>query len=217
MATALTTMMSSQTMAYTVSYSLLLISVITVAGLVDPIVIYKLFYNIDMPSFTQYFRIVYEFLPCFHFVKIYGDISRITCFHHLPEEFLWIPGREYQFEDMFATISGKLATQDRYIVPPMVSNLKKLYSISLMYVIIAWYFDHVLASNRGTAEPFYFFLKPTFWFSSCLKKYRTQKSSVPKHRKSSFTSIDISSAHHKTPISTAYEEKRLIKMMENEK
>lgn len=44
-----------------------------------------------------------------------------------------------------------------------------------------------------------------------------QKAQVSKHRKSSFTSIDISSANHKTPISTAYEEKRLIKMMENEK
>ncbi len=82
---------------------------------------------------------------------------------------------------------------------------------------MAWYFDHVLASNRGTSEPFYFFLKPTFWFSSCLRKYRTQKSTISKHRKSSFTSIDISSTHHKSPISTAYEEKRLIKMMESEK
>ncbi len=127
MATALTTMMSSQAMAYTVSYSLLLISVITVAGLVDPPIIYKLFYNIDMPSFTQYFRMAYEFLPCFHFVKIYGDISRITCFHHMPENMLWAPGREYKFEDMFIEVSGKLATQDRYIVPSMWSSLKKLY------------------------------------------------------------------------------------------
>lgn len=97
-------------MAYTVSYSILLLSVITVAGLVDPFIVYKLFYNLDMPSFTQYFRIVYEFLPCFHFVKIFGDYSRITCFHIVTEHMLWFPGRNFTVDDMFTVVKGTLAT-----------------------------------------------------------------------------------------------------------
>lgn len=50
MAAALTTMMSTQAMAYTISYMLILVSVITVASLSDALIIYKLFYNIDMPG-----------------------------------------------------------------------------------------------------------------------------------------------------------------------
>lgn len=73
----------------------------------------------------------------------------------------------------------------------------------MFYMALTWYFDNVIASNRGTAEPIYFFLKPTYWFAHCLRKYKSNKVSSIKHRKSSFTSIDISSNHHKTPISTA--------------
>ena len=34
---------------------------------------------------------------------------------------------------------------------------------SLVYLLLAWYFDKVLPSEYGTSEPVYFFLSPWFW------------------------------------------------------
>ncbi len=109
-ALALTSIVSTQTLAYTISYSLVLISVITVAALSESIFIYKLFYNLSMPQITIYIRNVFEFLPVFHFAKIYGDITRVTCFHINPENMLWTQGREFTFDDLFLEKKGKLAT-----------------------------------------------------------------------------------------------------------
>jgi hypothetical protein len=34
-----------------------------------------------------------------------------------------------------------------------------LYGDVVFFAILAWYFDHIIASNRGRAEPFYFPIK----------------------------------------------------------
>lgn len=82
-------------MAYTVSYAFILISVITTLALTDAVVIYKIFYNIDMPEWTAYARLIFSLMPSFHFTKAYGDVARITCWHMLAEDLLWVPGREF--------------------------------------------------------------------------------------------------------------------------
>jgi hypothetical protein len=59
-------------------------------------------------------------LPAFQFVKLYGDIVRVTCYHLLSEKFLWVPGREFEWDDLFIEKEGLTATQDRFRVPSMV-------------------------------------------------------------------------------------------------
>mmetsp|Transcript_42714 Transcript_42714/g.41039 ORF Transcript_42714/g.41039 Transcript_42714/m.41039 type:complete len:182 (-) Transcript_42714:729-1274(-) len=166
---ALTAMVSGQAMAYTLSYSLIILSVITVAGLSESIFIYKIFYNLSMPSFTIYLRHMFELLPCFHFAKLYGDIIRTTCYHLDPETMVWTPGRDFEWNDLFSYKRGKLATQDKYEVTPMIDSFMILWGYTFCYVMIAWYFDNVLSSNRGTAKPLLFFLSPSYWFPSLVK------------------------------------------------
>lgn len=110
-------------MGYTISYSLLLISVITTMALADAMVIYKIFFNLDMPEWTTYLRWVFELLPSFHFAKLYGDVARVTSNHLIPEHLLWVPGREFRTEDIFAEIHGVFFTKDRYVVPSMFHTL----------------------------------------------------------------------------------------------
>jgi hypothetical protein len=50
---------------------------------------------------------------------------------------------------MFTIVSGTFITKDRYLVPSMVTTLKKIYMLTAFYFLLAWYFDTVLASNRG--------------------------------------------------------------------
>mmetsp|Transcript_34490 Transcript_34490/g.25583 ORF Transcript_34490/g.25583 Transcript_34490/m.25583 type:complete len:131 (+) Transcript_34490:1546-1938(+) len=116
-----------------------------------------------MPAFTIYLRYLFEFLPCFHFAKMYGDVIRTTCYHLDPETMVWMPGRDWQLNDLFTWKRGKLATLDRYEVMPMIDSLKILWTYSLMFVVLAWYFDNILVSNRGTSKPLLFFLQPSYW------------------------------------------------------
>jgi ABC-2 family transporter protein len=148
-AIALVTVMTTREMAYTVSYAIILMNVIIVAGLCDVIYLYKMFYNLDMPPITLYFRYVFYFCPNFHFSKLYGDIVRVTCYHINPELMLWAEGRPYEFEDLFRERSGRLATQDRYEAPSMFHSLQIIWSVSFLYLLVAWYFDNVMTSNRG--------------------------------------------------------------------
>jgi hypothetical protein len=136
-------------MAYTVSYAFILISVITTLALADIVVIYKLFFNLDMPEWTVIFRYIFSLMPSFHFTKLYGDLARVTCRHMITEHLIWVEGRPFETEDFFREASGSFATKDRYLAPPMLSTFKNLYCLIAFYMVIAWYFDNVLESNRG--------------------------------------------------------------------
>jgi hypothetical protein len=52
---------------------------------------------------------------------------------------------------MFEEVAGQFMTKDRYLVPSMYSSLQALMKISVLYFILALYFDNVLSHNRGTA------------------------------------------------------------------
>ncbi len=84
--------------------------------------------------------------------------------------------------------------------------------IFVFYLLVAWYFDNVLSSNRGASAPPYFFLKPTYWFPNCFKSTNRQN---PKKRKLSFTSLEFSLGS-KSPRKTSKEEKRVVKELEHD-
>jgi hypothetical protein len=88
-------------------------------ALSDAMVVYKIFFNLDMPKWTVYLRYMFECLPSFQFVKLYGDIARVTSNHMLPEHLLWVSGRPWQYDDMFTEVSGVFFTKDRFEVPSM--------------------------------------------------------------------------------------------------
>ena len=110
MATFLCTIMTNQQTAYTISYAVILVSVITTMALADVMWIYKIFFNLDMPEWTEYFKFLFELLPCFHYVKLFGDVARVTGFHLLLDKIVWVPGRDFVFEDMFREIGGTFIT-----------------------------------------------------------------------------------------------------------
>lgn len=97
----LVTLMKNQSTALTVCYTFILISIITTMALIESIAIYKLFFNLDMPPWTVYVRHIFEMLPSFHFIKLYGDVTHITCTHLEFSNLIFIPAREWRYEDMF--------------------------------------------------------------------------------------------------------------------
>lgn len=161
--------MKDQSFAYTVCYTFILVTIICTMALMQVTIIYKLFYNLDLPAWTLYFRYFFEMLPSFIFTKIFGDISRVTCVHVSYEKSVFLPGREYTIDDFFAPIAGSFMTMERYEAPSSYESMVKMYKVSFIYYILALYFDAILSHNRGAALPLYFPLMPSYWFPSCKK------------------------------------------------
>lgn len=92
-------------------------------ALADAMIIYKIFFNLDMPEWTAYLRFIFELLPSFHFSKLYGDIARVTSNHMKPDQLVWTPGRKFETEDLFREATGVFASKDRYKVPSMMNSL----------------------------------------------------------------------------------------------
>jgi ABC-2 family transporter protein len=102
----LLTVIHNQSTAYTLSYTFILISMITTMALMDSAVTYKLFFNIDMPEWSVYVLYIFEMMPSFHFSKLYSDVTRVTSNHLSFEGMLWVLGREWEYDDLFKTTKG---------------------------------------------------------------------------------------------------------------
>ena len=46
----------------------------------------------------------------------------------------------------------------------MVDTAKTVVAITVMYGLLAWYFDQTLEHNRGDPKPWYFPVDPNYWF-----------------------------------------------------
>ena len=86
--------------------------------------------------------------------------------------------------------------------------------MSLIYFVMAVYFDHILAHNRGTSLPFYFPLQPSFWCRSCSKKHLKKK--IVLGTKNSTVITGGTNKIRNTTLNTASEEKRMIKLLEKD-
>jgi ABC-type multidrug transport system ATPase subunit len=40
----------------------------------------------------------------------------------------------------------------------------------LGFFLLALYFDNLFPQNRGTSQPWYFFIKPSYWCKACSRK-----------------------------------------------
>lgn len=201
------TLMKNQVQAYTASFSVLLAQIIITLVLNDCVLVYKVFFNLDMPDWVKYPRALFYLMPTFHFVKMYGDLTRITCMHFKLDTPTWVPGREWVPEDLYTGISGHFATKDRYDVPSIFHSMKVQFAITTVYFILAWYFDNVLASNRGNSAHPLFLFKPSYWFSKFLKPKQVMRKA----------SIFNEKHTNKIRVDTAQEEKRMVQAMEKAK
>ena len=62
---------------------------ITTMALMETGILYKLFFNSDMPEWSVVVRLIFELMPSFHFTKLYSDITRVTANHLTFEGMLW--------------------------------------------------------------------------------------------------------------------------------
>jgi len=203
----MTTLMKTQVQAYTTSFSVLLAQVIVTMVLHDAVIVYKVFFNVDMPAWVDIPRALFYFMPTFHFVKVYGDLSRTVCTHFKLDQPTWVDGRPWEEADLYLEKQGAFATKDRYHVSSIARSFQIQAGFTLFYFLLAWYFDKVLASNSGKGEAWLFFLRPSYWLPKLEARKGARKASAFVERASK---IDFS-------VDTAQEEEKFVKMLEHQK
>jgi hypothetical protein len=80
------------------------------------------------------------------------------------QAFAWIPGKDdYTWEDFGTDLTGKLADGVTYTMPSPLKSVEAMIKDMCIYLVLTWYFDHIVAANRGVADPPYFIFTARYW------------------------------------------------------
>lgn len=136
----------------------------------NPLIIYFIFFNKKSPAFVGLLRAAYLFYPPFTFSLIFGIIVRRSTYHFDDNAQQFVEGTGFGWGDLFISESGEFSQGDSYESPMPITIFGILVLDMVICAFLIWYFDHVISSNRGTNERFYFFLTPSYWEACCCKK-----------------------------------------------
>ena len=95
----------------------------------------------------------------YSFSKAYLEIATIASTKLNEESFMNIPGRPYEYSDLFTVHEGYMVLfKKKYVIPPTYQSFIWLIVDGIIYFIFIFYFDIVIESNRGTAKSPIFFI-----------------------------------------------------------
>lgn len=155
---------------FAVNFTMILCSMLINMVLSDPTTLRYIFFNLDLPRWYKNITYLFYFVPCFQFGKMFIDIVLVACTIFSVDTFNWVPPeRPFEYQDIWKVEEGELVTMEKYRIPHMVDTSKTLVYITIFYSILAWYCDNVRPSNRGIAQPKYFFLTLSYWFPAYFK------------------------------------------------
>jgi len=168
----LCTLISSSKYANTLSYGFLLFAIVIQLFLSNRTILLLLFSD-AAASWVKALTKILTLYPPFNFSKIIGDISSVASNHFDATQLRWINGTDYYWSDYTASEEGPLPTGDTYHTYSSFASTMLLVMDMGIFLILAWYFDHVIAANRGTGARPYFFLTPVYW--GCKKRKINRK------------------------------------------
>lgn len=157
----LTTLLKTAKVSYTISYSFLLIGIV-LQSILESHLMMKLIHVKALPNWTDWVRWGFSFYPGYNFSKIYNDISSKAGGHPNFEEFKFDVGEEYLWKDFRSPRTGYINGYEYYISSSMESVWDQVWDFFL-FMILTWFFDHVLESNRGKADSVWFVFTKDYW------------------------------------------------------
>ncbi len=69
-----------------------------------------------------------------------------------PQLIIWVKGRRYSWDDFLTRETGSIVLDATFTMPSGFETLLVLVGDMTLYLMLTWYFDHVIAHNRGVAE-----------------------------------------------------------------
>jgi ABC-type multidrug transport system ATPase subunit len=156
------TLLKTTRSAYTTSYAFILAGLVLQFLMSNVTLIYSV-YGDDVETWVKVVRVFLSLYPPFNFSKAYGDIALKAGVHYSSNVQAWVPGTDYTWSDFTKTIYSGGST-----IPSTALTMLMIVGNTFMIASIAWYLDHVVESNRGSPDPWYFFVTSKYW--NCKKK-----------------------------------------------
>ncbi len=153
----ITTLCSSSNSAYTVAFSVLLVSVVLQSFLTTSYVSF-LFFLRDSPIWFVPIRFIFQLVPSYNFAVIFGQITMRSGRHYDLGDNYWQQGPGFTYRDLLRNNSGSLASLRFNVPPPLIFFMSFLADI-ILYAVLTWYCDNIVQHNQGTAKEIFFCLK----------------------------------------------------------
>ena len=111
------TIVQNKSQAFTVNFSIILLSMVCNMVLSEPTTLKKVFYNIDNVPWVEAVTNVFYIVPCFAFGKLYGDISGVVAAHFDVLTLSWVnEARDWVYDDLYLEQKGVFFSKDRFVV-----------------------------------------------------------------------------------------------------
>jgi len=162
----ISTLVPNQSTAQTISYILLLVSLLVEFLFSQSEMMFFIFFNEETQHTFQVImsRGAFMLNPSFLIAILFSMVMKISSVHFNIEAFAWDESRQYTWDDFLHRASeGAFVTGELYYVPPAFKFFCLQILFTVIYLILTWYFDHIIASNRGVADPPYFIFTKKFW------------------------------------------------------
>jgi hypothetical protein len=116
-------------------------------------------------NFIVFIRtLLYLLYPPFTYAMLFMQIMRISTTHFNSNYQAFIQGRFFSWPDLLYEEHDFTVVMVEYHVSSALSSFCYLLFNMFLYMVLAWYFDHVVTDNRGIKYSKLFFLKKKYWY-----------------------------------------------------
>jgi len=126
-----------------VSYSIILIGIVTQCIFTSYGIVFILFatnMNYDFYFILlKVFKYIFHFYPPFLFSKSYLLISRVCSFHFDAPKLKWVPGRYFTIRDMFNRLTGKLRIGIEYDVDSLFDTFLWYFLLNFVFILVIFF------------------------------------------------------------------------------
>jgi hypothetical protein len=95
---------------------------------------------------------IFNLFPTFPVSICFGALIKKGSTHMDKETFQWVQGQKVTWSDFNQDIRGRLADGVRYVMPSPWTSMKIMIKDIVIFLVLTWYFDHIISHNRGVSE-----------------------------------------------------------------
>ena len=176
MAFIMSTLLNNVKTAYASAFCFIIVAMVIEFIFTVPF-IYQIIFAENVNFGVILFKIfLYLFAP-YSFAKAYIEIATIASTKLNEVTFMNMPGREYEYSDLFHVNEGNMIfINTKYSIPATYESYIWLLIDGLIYFVMIFYLDNVIESNRGTAKsPIFFIYDFLKLFGLCKKNNKKKK------------------------------------------
>ena len=149
--------------ANAISYGIVLFAIVVESFVSNNNLLIFLFAN-ESSNLILFLKAFLTLYPPFSYTKIFTNITEYSGYHFNMDTRKWEPGPEkYSLKIFGKTTKGDLPFGGGgYTRYSDAVSMGILFGDALFFIILAWYFDHVIESNRGRGESVFFPFKKLY-------------------------------------------------------